>query len=159
MCGIFGYTGPREAQKLVLEGLKRLEYRGYDSSGIAIQNGNSSITVRKTEGKIRKLEEILKAHPLKGRTAIGHTRWATHGIPNERNAHPHLDKDNEIAVVHNGIIENFFDLKTTLEESGYPFKSDTDTEVIVQLIAKHYRGNLENAVQTAMRITSSPAVG
>ncbi|HTL70709.1 MAG TPA: glutamine--fructose-6-phosphate transaminase (isomerizing) [Candidatus Eisenbacteria bacterium] len=152
MCGIFGYTGPREAQSLILGGLKRLEYRGYDSSGIAVQNGNASIAFRKTEGKIRKLEEILKAHPIKGRTAIGHTRWATHGVPNEKNAHPHLDRDDTIAVVHNGIIENFFDLKKTLEEAGFRFRSDTDTEVIVQLIAKHYKGNLENAVMAAMRL-------
>ena len=151
MCGIFGYTGNKEAQKLVLQGLKRLEYRGYDSSGLAIQNGQNHIIVEKSDGKIKKLEEILKSHPLKGRTAIGHTRWATHGVPSKANAHPHLDNESQIAVVHNGIIENFFDLKKTLEEEGARFRSETDTEVIVHLVAKYYKGNLENAVRRALK--------
>src|SRR5688572_12656121 len=106
MCGIFGYTGPKQAQSLVVQGLKHLEYRGYDSSGIAVQNGSNAIGVVKSEGKIRNLEEILKSQPLAGNTAVGHTRWATHGVPSRKNAHPHLDNDSEIAVVHNGIIEN-----------------------------------------------------
>ncbi len=151
MCGIFGYTGNKEAQGLVLQGLKRLEYRGYDSSGLAIQNGLNRISVEKSDGKIKKLEEILKAHPLKGHTAIGHTRWATHGVPSKENAHPHLDNESQIAVVHNGIIENFFDLKKTLEEEGARFRSQTDTEVIVHLVAKYYKGNLENAVRRALK--------
>ena len=151
MCGIFGYTGNKEAQGLVLQGLKRLEYRGYDSSGLAIQNGLSRISVEKSDGKIKKLEEILKTHPLKGHTAIGHTRWATHGVPSRENAHPHLDNESQIAVVHNGIIENFFDLKKTLEEEGARFRSQTDTEVIVHLVAKYYKGNLENAVRRALK--------
>ncbi len=151
MCGIFGYTGKKEAQGLIIRGLKQLEYRGYDSSGLAIQNGAHSIHVEKTHGKIRNLEEILKKHPLKGRTAIGHTRWATHGIPNKENAHPHLDNNDQIAVVHNGIIENHFDLKETLESQGARFRSDTDTEVIVHLVAKYYKGNLENAVRRALK--------
>ncbi|MBI4433115.1 MAG: glutamine--fructose-6-phosphate transaminase (isomerizing) [Candidatus Omnitrophica bacterium] len=151
MCGIFGYTGKKEAQGLVLEGLKHLEYRGYDSSGIAVLNGARHISVKKTDGKIRKLEEILKVHPLKGTTAIGHTRWATHGTPSPHNAHPHLDGESEIAVVHNGIIENYFDLKKTLEEEGIRFQSETDTEVIVHLVAKHYKGILENAVRRALK--------
>src|SRR6185436_9590337 len=101
MCGIFGYTGNKEAQALVIQGLKHLEYRGYDSSGIAVQNGFDSVSVEKTKGKIKNLEEILKTHPLKGHTAIGHTRWATHGTPSKENAHPHMNNDDQIAVVHN----------------------------------------------------------
>ena len=151
MCGIFGYTGNKQAQALVIRGLKHLEYRGYDSSGIAMQNGQNVIHVIKTHGKIKNLEEILKKQPLKGTTAVGHTRWATHGTPSQENAHPHLDNDNQIAVVHNGIIENYFDLRKTLEAEGAKFRSETDTEVIVHLIAKYYKGNLENAVRRALR--------
>lgn len=151
MCGIFGYTGNREAQDLVIQGLKRLEYRGYDSSGIAIQGAEHDISVEKTNGKIKNLEELLVRHPLKGHTAIGHTRWATHGAPSRENAHPHTDHHDAIAVVHNGIIENFFDLKKTLEDEGVTFRSQTDTEVIVHLISKYYKGNLENAVLRALR--------
>ena len=151
MCGIFGYTGSKDAQNLVIQGLKQLEYRGYDSSGVAVQDGLHGIQVQKTHGKIKNLEELLKAHPLKGKTAIGHTRWATHGIPSKENAHPHLDGSDEIAVVHNGIIENHYDLKETLEEEGIRFRSETDTEVIVHLVAKYYKGNLEKAVRRAMR--------
>jgi glucosamine--fructose-6-phosphate aminotransferase (isomerizing) len=151
MCGIFGYTGPKQAQGLVLQGLKQLEYRGYDSSGVAVQNGLDAVAVEKTHGKIRNLEELLSRHPLKGTTAIGHTRWATHGVPNRDNAHPHLDVRDKIAVVHNGIIENYFDLKQTLESEGVKFRSQTDTEVIVHLIAKFYKGNLENALRRALK--------
>ncbi len=151
MCGIYGYTGKKEAQGIILQGLKRLEYRGYDSSGLAVQNGLNAIAVEKTSGKIRNLEQILKSHPLEGTTAIGHTRWATHGAPSQENAHPHLDQDDRIAVVHNGIIENYFDLKQTLQEQGVVFRSQTDTEVITHLIAKYYKGNLENAVQRALK--------
>lgn len=151
MCGIFGYTGQKQAQDLVIQGLKHLEYRGYDSSGIAMQNGQSLIRVVKTDGKIKNLEEILKSQPLKGSTAVGHTRWATHGTPSKENAHPHLDAGNQIAVVHNGIIENYFDLKKTLEEEGVQFRSQTDTEVIVHLVSKYYKGNLENAVRRALK--------
>ncbi len=151
MCGIFGYTGQKEAQGLIIQGLKHLEYRGYDSSGIAMQNGNNNIHVVKTKGKIRNLEDLLKSQPLKGHTAVGHTRWATHGTPTPQNAHPHLDAENQIAVVHNGIIENFFDLKKTLESEGVVFRSETDTEVIVHSIAKYYKGNLENAVRRALK--------
>src|SRR5262245_46151334 len=118
MCGIFGYTGKKQAQALVIQGLKHLEYRGYDSSGIAMQNGSNLIHVVKTDGKIKNLEQLLNTKPLFGTTAVGHTRWATHGTPCKENAHPHLDTGNQIAVVHNGIIENFFDLKKTLEEEG-----------------------------------------
>jgi glucosamine--fructose-6-phosphate aminotransferase (isomerizing) len=159
MCGIFGYAGSKEAQSLILEGLKRLEYRGYDSSGVAVQNGTPHIFFRKTHGKIRNLEQILKSHPLKGTTAIGHTRWATHGTPNTVNAHPHLDRQGEIAVVHNGIIENYSELKETLKKEGVKFKSETDTEVAVHLVAKYYRGDLETAVRKALgRIRGTYAI-
>ncbi|MGH7198288.1 MAG: glutamine--fructose-6-phosphate transaminase (isomerizing) [Candidatus Omnitrophota bacterium] len=151
MCGIFGYTGQKEAQDLIIEGLKLLEYRGYDSSGLAVQNGDHTLVFEKTHGKIRKLEEILKTHPLHGHTAIGHTRWATHGMPSKENAHPHLDGEGRIAVVHNGIIENYFDLKETLQEEGVRFRSETDTEVIVHLVSKYYKGNLEKAVARALK--------
>src|SRR3989338_9169910 len=151
MCGIFGYSGNKEAQGLVIQGLKHLEYRGYDSSGIAMQTDAKGILIEKTHGKIKNLEETLKNHPLKGTTAIGHTRWATHGIPTRENAHPHLDEADELAVVHNGIIENYFDLKQTLEEEGVRFRSETDTEGIVHLIAKYYKGNLETAVRRTLR--------
>jgi glucosamine--fructose-6-phosphate aminotransferase (isomerizing) len=151
MCGIFGYTGSKNAQDLVIQGLKCLEYRGYDSSGIAVQGPQNTISVEKTDGKIKNLEEILKTHPMTGTTAIGHTRWATHGAPSRDNAHPHVDNKSHIAVVHNGIIENFFDLKKTLEEEGAQFRSQTDTEVIAHLVSKYYRGNLENAVRRALK--------
>ncbi len=151
MCGIFGYTGGRQAQDIVIQGLKHLEYRGYDSSGIAIQNEAQAIAIEKSHGKLKNLEEILKRHPLRGTTAIGHTRWATHGVPTRDNAHPHLDEADELAVVHNGIIENYYDLKKTLQEDGVKFRSDTDTEVIVHLIAKYYKGNLENAVRRTLK--------
>ncbi len=151
MCGIYGYTGQKQAQGLILEGLKHLEYRGYDSSGVAVQNGSRSISFEKTHGKIKNLEAILKVRPLKGTTAVGHTRWATHGVPSRENAHPHLDGGGEIAVVHNGIIENFFELKEKLQREGVRFRSETDTEVIAHLISKYYRGNLENAVRRALK--------
>ncbi len=151
MCGIFGYTGHRQAQNLAIRGLKHLEYRGYDSSGIAIQNGADQLAFEKTQGKIRNLEELLKARPLQGNTAIGHTRWATHGVPNRDNAHPHLDEKLRIAVVHNGIVENYFELKKKLEESGVHFRSETDTEVLVHLISKYYKKNLEEAVVRALK--------
>ncbi|MEI8344673.1 MAG: glutamine--fructose-6-phosphate transaminase (isomerizing), partial [Candidatus Omnitrophota bacterium] len=151
MCGIFGYTGNKQAQSIVMTGLKRLEYRGYDSSGIAVEDGSNTISVEKTHGKIKNLEVLLKSHPLKGTTAIGHTRWATHGTPNQLNAHPHLDGRDSIAVVHNGIIENYYELKKVFQDKGVKFRSETDTEVIVHLIAHYYKGNLENAVKVALK--------
>lgn len=151
MCGIFGYTGPKEAQNLIIQGLKHLEYRGYDSSGLAVQNGAKAISVQKTFGKIKNLEELLKKKPMYGQTAIGHTRWATHGSPSRENAHPHLDNQDKIAVVHNGIIENFFELRERLQKKGCRFRSQTDTEVIVHLVSHHYKGNLEEAVRQAIK--------
>jgi glucosamine--fructose-6-phosphate aminotransferase (isomerizing) len=136
MCGIVGYVGPREASSLVFQGLKRLEYRGYDSAGIAtIQNGD--ITIRRDEGKLSNLEELIAEQPINGHIAIGHTRWATHGVPSQRNAHPHTDCTGEIAVIQNGIVENFLGLRQSLQSEGHEFSSETDTEVIVHLVEKY----------------------
>jgi glucosamine--fructose-6-phosphate aminotransferase (isomerizing) len=149
MCGIVGYVGNRVATPMLIEGLKRLEYRGYDSAGVAILNGKG-VETRRAAGKIARLESVIAADPLHGTLGIAHTRWATHGPPNETNAHPHLSQNGKIAVVHNGIIENATVLKAGLEARGYVFKSDTDTEVLAHLIETAYAGNLEAAVIEAL---------
>src|SRR5688572_20173751 len=149
MCGIVGYIGDRGATPLLLDGLKRLEYRGYDSAGVAVLNGNG-VETRKAAGKISRLEAALSASPVHGNLGIAHTRWATHGVPNECNAHPHIDCKGNIAVVHNGIIENATPLKARLVELGHKFVSDTDTEVIAHLIEEAFDGNLEDAVIEAL---------
>jgi glucosamine--fructose-6-phosphate aminotransferase (isomerizing) len=149
MCGIIGYIGTQGATPLLLEGLQRMEYRGYDSAGVAVMNGNG-VETRKTAGKISNLEQSLAARPVQGDTGIGHTRWATHGVPNETNAHPHIDCKGEIAVVHNGIIENSGTLRQGLEARGHEFASETDTEVIAHLIEEAFDGNLEDAVIEAL---------
>jgi len=162
MCGIIGYIGEKQAQPILLGGLKRLEYRGYDSSGMAVVCApKNAIFVRKTPGKIAALEKLLKKKPLAGMTAIAHTRWATHGAPNQINAHPHLDCTGEIALVHNGIIENYALLKDQLIKEGHRFISQTDTEVIVHLIEKFYKDvPLEEAVRRALsKLEGSFAVG
>ena len=151
MCGIIGYTGKKSVSKVLLRGLKRLEYRGYDSAGAAVLQQNSIALIKKP-GKLHVLIDELKHLPLEGNTGIGHVRWATHGIPNEVNAHPHLDSAGKIAVVHNGIIENHRALKRQLIKEGYKFVSDTDTEVIPNLIAKYYKGNLLEAVRRAVNL-------
>ena len=150
MCGIVGYVGPRVATPLLVEGLKRLEYRGYDSAGVAIMNGSGVETVKEA-GKISRLEAMLAAKPVHGTTGIAHTRWATHGQPNQVNAHPHVSEDGTIAVVHNGIIENAPVLRKMLEGRGYTFTSETDTEVLAHLIEELFEGNLEDAVIEALR--------
>jgi len=150
MCGIVGYVGPRLASPLLLEGLKRLEYRGYDSAGVAIMNGKG-VETRKAPGKISELETLVSAAPIHGTLGIAHTRWATHGAPNFCNAHPHLSCNNEIAVVHNGIIENGSSLRQALEDVGHTFRSETDTEVLAHLIEEFFDGNLEEAVLEALR--------
>jgi len=152
MCGIIGYVGPREAQNILLDGLQRLEYRGYDSCGMVTYiDRKKSLSVRKLPGKVKDLEKLLKTKPLSGACGIGHCRWATHGVPNQANAHPHLDCKNEIAIVHNGIIENYAQLKNNLLKEGHKFLSQTDTEVIVHLIEKHYRhANLEDAIRETL---------
>ena len=150
MCGIVGYVGSKETTPLLLEGLRRLEYRGYDSAGVAVMNG-SGVQMRRAAGKIARLEQALAAEPAHGTVGIGHTRWATHGPPVERNAHPHTDENRTIAVVHNGIIENSTALKTSLEGRGHVFTSDTDTEVLAHLIEELFEGSLEDAVVQALK--------
>src|SRR5579859_3711105 len=151
MCGIVGYIGPRKAVPIILDGLKRLEYRGYDSAGIAVLEDNGCLTVRRASGKLRNLEDALKLNPVDGAYGIGHTRWATHGRPTEENAHPHRDCHGDIVVVHNGIVENYLALKSQLIAEGHTFITETDTEVIAHLVEKYYDGNLENAVRDAVR--------
>ncbi|SBS73511.1 glutamine--fructose-6-phosphate transaminase (isomerizing) [uncultured Microbacterium sp.] len=139
MCGIVGYVGLRDSQAILLSGLARLEYRGYDSAGIAIIDGDGDLGMRKRAGKLKVLRDDLKAHPLAdGTTGIGHTRWATHGGPTDENAHPHLADDDKLAVIHNGIIENFAELKNELLAEGYTFRSETDTEVAAVLLGREY---------------------
>ncbi|MFY7923287.1 MAG: glutamine--fructose-6-phosphate transaminase (isomerizing) [Gemmatimonas sp.] len=149
MCGIVGYVGNRMATPMLIEGLKRLEYRGYDSAGVAIMNG-TGVETRRAAGKISRLESAIAANPPQGTMGIAHTRWATHGPPTEANAHPHVSQNGKIAVVHNGIIENATALKAGLEARGYVFKSDTDTEVLAHLIEAAYAGSLEAAVIEAL---------
>src|SRR5437899_10888098 len=137
MCGIVGYVGRREAEPILLEGLRRLEYRGYDSAGLATLTG-AKIHLRKRAGRIAELAHLLRERPAPGCVGISHTRWATHGPASDRNAHPHLGSDGRIAVVHNGVIENYATLRRQLADEGVPFRSDTDTEAIAQLITHRY---------------------
>jgi glucosamine--fructose-6-phosphate aminotransferase (isomerizing) len=150
MCGIVGYIGPRQAAGLLLEGLRRLEYRGYDSAGIAVVNGRG-LKIMKAAGKLSVLESELDENMPQGTLGIGHTRWATHGAPTTTNAHPHTDQSGRIAVIHNGIIENSGAIRKALEQRGHTFKSDTDTEVLAHLVGEFYQGNLEDAVASALR--------
>ena len=154
MCGIVGYVGPRQALDVVVEGLRRLEYRGYDSAGIAIIGGDGPLQVAKKAGRIENLDKELTGRIIAGTTGMGHTRWATHGAPNDRNAHPHTDATGRVAVVHNGIIENHGVLHAELERDGVEFASDTDTEVVAHLVAKHLResgDSLADALRAACR--------
>lgn len=156
MCGIVGYTGPREAYPIVLKGLKRLEYRGYDSTGVALNNG--SLEVYKKKGKVAELEETLVGTNLHANIGIGHTRWATHGEPSDRNAHPHLSNSGKLAMLHNGIIENYVPIKNDLLKKGYTFKSDTDTEVLLNFI-EDIKKNNNCSLEEAMRIALKRIVG
>ena len=133
MCGIVGYSGPKEPLPILIGGLSRLEYRGYDSAGLAVVNMNGSLEVRRAAGKLENLEAVLENKPLVGSFGVGHTRWATHGGVNRENAHPHLSQSGEFAIVHNGIIENYVTLKKYLSDKGHEFKSQTDTEVLAAL--------------------------
>ncbi|HMF76871.1 MAG TPA: glutamine--fructose-6-phosphate transaminase (isomerizing), partial [Bryobacteraceae bacterium] len=151
MCGIVGYIGGREAVPLIVDGLRKLEYRGYDSAGVAVFSGNHVLDVRRASGKLRNLEEAIKNCPLSGSYGIGHTRWATHGRPTEENAHPHRDCKGEIVVVHNGIVENYLALRKQLIAEGHTFVTETDTEVIAHLVEKYLTGNLEDAVRAALK--------
>jgi glucosamine--fructose-6-phosphate aminotransferase (isomerizing) len=149
MCGIVGYVGPRDAVPVIVEGLRRLEYRGYDSAGIAVV-AKGALERRRSVGKLRNLEENLQQSPLSGDFGLGHTRWATHGRPSEENAHPHQDCSGALVVVHNGIIENYLDLKARLQAAGHRFVTQTDTEVVAHLVESHYRGDLEEAVRRTL---------
>jgi glutamine---fructose-6-phosphate transaminase (isomerizing) len=151
MCGIVGYVGTRDAVPVIIEGLRRLEYRGYDSAGVAVVD-EGRLNRRRSVGKLKNLEESLRAEPLKGAFGIGHTRWATHGRPSEENAHPHADCKGELVVVHNGIIENYLELKSRLAASGHRFVTQTDTEVVAHLVESHMGGgSLEDAVRKALK--------
>ena len=160
MCGIVGYTGVQNAAPIILDGLKKLEYRGYDSAGIAVMNENK-ITICKVKGRISNLCEKTGGGELtKGTLGIGHTRWATHGAPTDTNAHPHISNDEKFAVVHNGIIENYMALREELISNGYKFNSETDTEVIVHLLEMYYKGDLKKAViKAASKLVGSYALG
>jgi glucosamine--fructose-6-phosphate aminotransferase (isomerizing) len=160
MCGIVGYVGKKSVVPIIIEGLRRLEYRGYDSAGIAVAGGEDGLQLRRAEGKLRNLEEVIRQKPLDGTYGIGHTRWATHGRPTEENAHPHRDCTGKIVVVHNGIVENYLSLKKKLTEEGHKFTTETDTEIIAHLVEKYSassngrRPSLEDAVrQTVKQLT------
>lgn len=160
MCGIVGYIGPRKAAPILMDGLKKLEYRGYDSAGVAVLQGNK-IEMVKAKGRLKVLSDMTDGgNALEGNIGIGHTRWATHGAPSDTNSHPHLSRDGRIAVVHNGIIENYKQLKASLIKKGYTFLSDTDTEVISHLLDYYYAGNMIDALARALsRLEGSYALG
>ncbi len=152
MCGIVGYIGPKKVVPLILDGLKRLEYRGYDSAGIAVVAKNGKLEIRRASGKLRNLEEAIRLSPIDGIYGVGHTRWATHGRPTEENAHPHRDCTGQVVVVHNGIIENYIELKRQLANEGHKFVTETDTEVIAHLVEKYLNGvPLEEAVRKTVK--------
>ena len=151
MCGIVGYIGQQMAVPVILDGLKRLEYRGYDSAGIAVCDGDHQLLVRRAKGKLANLEAMIEDSPIHGHYGVGHTRWATHGRPSEDNAHPHRDCGGNFVVVHNGIVENYLPLKNQLEAEGHKFKTETDTEVVAHLLEKHFQGDLVAAVRAAIR--------
>jgi len=150
MCGIVGYVGNKQVVPLIIDGLRKLEYRGYDSAGIAVVDGDHHLSLRRAEGKLRNLEEAIRLNPLDGNYGIGHTRWATHGRPTEENAHPHRDQSGNVVVVHNGIIENYLQLKERLAALGHEFKTETDTEVVAHLIG-HYKDTESLSLELAVR--------
>ncbi len=161
MCGIVGYIGDKNSVPVLISGLSSLEYRGYDSAGVAVLN-DGTINIRKTKGKVENLSALLLEHPVSGKLGIGHTRWATHGAPSDTNAHPHFSNDEKIAVVHNGIIENYQELKDELEAEGFKFSSETDTETVAHLVDFYYKENndlLEAVRKTLERIEGSYALG
>jgi len=163
MCGVVGYIGKNDAVPVLINGLSKLEYRGYDSAGVAVYDPEQvKINICKTKGRIQNLQDKLYMSPLKGKAGIGHTRWATHGVPSDRNAHPHFSDDSKIAVVHNGIIENYMSLKEELEENGYKFASETDTETVAHLIDYYYKSGmdiLDAVFKVLERIEGSYALG
>src|SRR5258708_16791654 len=147
MCGIVGYVGKKQVVPVIIEGLRKLEYRGYDSAGIAVAGNGEGLQIRRAEGKLRNLEEVLRTKPLDGTYGIGHTRWATHGRPSEENAHPHRDCTGRIVVVHNGIVENYLSLKKKLAQEGHTFTTETDTEIIAPLVDKYLHPEKGNAAK------------
>jgi glucosamine--fructose-6-phosphate aminotransferase (isomerizing) len=153
MCGIVGYIGPKKVVPVIIEGLRKLEYRGYDSAGIAVVTKEGKLEIRRAAGKLRNLEEVIAKAPIEGTYGIGHTRWATHGRPTEENAHPHRDCSGQIVVVHNGIIENYLELKEQLQREGHKFVTETDTEIVAHLVEKHSAGGtpLEEAVRKSLK--------
>jgi len=152
MCGIVGYIGPKKVVPVIIEGLRKLEYRGYDSAGIAVVNGTGKIEIRRAPGKLKNLEEVLKESPIEGSYGIGHTRWATHGRPTEENAHPHRDCTGQYVVVHNGIIENYLELKENLQREGHKFVTETDTEIVAHLVEKYAKDlPFEDAVRKTLK--------
>ena len=154
MCGIVGYVGKKQVVPVIIEGLRKLEYRGYDSAGIAVSGDGEGLQIRRAEGKLRNLEEVIRIKPLNGTYGIGHTRWATHGRPSEENAHPHRDCTGKIVVVHNGIVENYLSLKKELRAEGHTFTTETDTEIIAHLIERYVKKgqDLEQAVRTTVKL-------
>jgi glutamine---fructose-6-phosphate transaminase (isomerizing) len=152
MCGIVGYIGPKKVVPVIIDGLRKLEYRGYDSAGIAVVTAEGKLEIRRAPGKLRNLEEVLKNSPIEGTYGIGHTRWATHGRPTEENAHPHRDCTGTYVVVHNGIIENYLELKEQLQHEGHTFVTETDTEVVAHLVEKHAKAlPFEEAVRKTLK--------
>src|SRR5450432_572241 len=154
MCGIVGYVGPKKVVPVIIEGLRKLEYRGYDSAGIAVVTKEGKLEIRRAPGKLRNLEEVLRKSPIDGTYGIGHTRWATHGRPTEENAHPHRDCTGQIVVVHNGIIENYLELKEQLQAEGHKFVTETDTEIVAHLVEKNSKDgkvSLEEAVRQTLK--------
>lgn len=160
MCGIMGYIGKKKAAPIILEGLSKLEYRGYDSTGMAVFDGEK-LQIKKSVGRLKALEELTHGGAtMPGTVGIGHTRWATHGVPSDVNAHPHCNEAGTIAVIHNGIIENYLPLRDKLISKGYKFESDTDTEVLAHLIDYYYKGNPLEAITKVMhRVQGSYALG
>src|SRR6476619_5212063 len=151
MCGIVGYVGKKRVVPVIIEGLRRLEYRGYDSAGIAVCGNGEGLQIRRAEGKLSNLEQAIRVDPISGDYGVGHTRWATHGRPTEENAHPHRDCTGKIVVVHNGIIENYLDLKHELQRQGHKFVTETDTEIVAHLVEREMKHDgLENAVRRAL---------
>ena len=152
MCGIIGYIGPKDVVPVLIDGLRRLEYRGYDSAGVAVVR-DGQVELRRSAGKLSRLEDVINGHPISGEYGVGHTRWATHGRPTEENAHPHRDCTGKIVVVHNGIIENYLDLKHELQGQGHKFVTETDTEIVAHLVERESRDDgLENAVRRALHL-------
>src|SRR6184192_4918197 len=151
MCGIIGYIGPKDVVPVLIDGLRRLEYRGYDSAGVAVVR-DGAVNLRRSAGKLSNLEDVIGSDPITGDYGVGHTRWATHGRPTEENAHPHRDCTGKIVVVHNGIIENYLDLKKELQSQGHEFVTETDTEIVAHLVEKHSKNApLEEAVRRSLK--------